>query len=146
MLGIIIGVAAVIALVTTVSAVTSYMIGRFSSMGAGMLEVSVPGTVLKPGLTENDLAELAAIDNIASISPSVSVVSEVASGGKVSDKVSVQGRNEQYFLHNEGLVTSGRPLLVHLCKDLLSRAESRRAEHPDHRRAVSDCRLMRIFG
>ena len=112
MLGIIIGVAAVIALVTTVSAVTSYMIGRFSSMGAGMLEVSVPGTVLKPGLTENDLAELSAIDNIASISPSVSVVSEVASGGKVSDKVSVQGRNEQYFLHNEGLVTSGRPLLV----------------------------------
>ena len=68
MLGIIIGVAAVIALVTTVSAVTSYMIGRFSSMGAGMLEVSVPGTVLKPGLTENDLAELSAIDNIASIS------------------------------------------------------------------------------
>lgn len=112
MLGIIIGVAAVIALVTTVSAVTSYMIGRFSSMGAGMLEVSVPGTVLKPGLTENDLNELAAIDNVASISPSVSVVSQVAADGKVSEKVSVQGKNEQYFLHNEGLVTSGRALLV----------------------------------
>lgn len=112
MLGIIIGVAAVIALVTTVSAVTSYMIGRFSSMGAGMLEVSVPGTVLKPGLTENDLNELAAIDNVASISPSVSVVSQVAADGKVSEKVSVQGKNEQYFLHNEGLVTSGRALFV----------------------------------
>jgi putative ABC transport system permease protein len=112
MLGIIIGVAAVIALVTTVSAVTSYMIGRFSSMGAGMLEVSVPGTVLKPGLTENDLNELSAIDNVASISPSVSVVSQVAADGKVSDKVSVQGKNEQYFLHNEGLVTSGRALFV----------------------------------
>ena len=112
MLGIIIGVAAVIALVTTVSAVTSYMIGRFSSMGAGMLEVSVPGTVLKPGLTENDLNELAAIDNVDSISPSVSVVSQVAADGKVSEKVSVQGKNEQYFLHNEGLVTSGRALFV----------------------------------
>ena len=81
-------------------------------MGAGMLEVSVPGTVLKPGLTENDLNELSAIDNVASISPSVSVVSQVAADGKVSDKVSVQGKNEQYFLHNEGLVTSGRALFV----------------------------------
>ena len=61
-LGIIIGVAAVIAMVTTVSAVSDYMMDEFSSLGAGTLTVNAPGTALKAGLTENDLEEIKKLD------------------------------------------------------------------------------------
>lgn len=107
MLGIIIGVAAVIALVTTVSGVTSYLMDQFSSMGAGSVTINATGTPLKRGLTENDLTEISSIENVATISPSVSVRTKVVRNEYISDDVSVSGKSDQYFMHNES-VTSGR--------------------------------------
>lgn len=109
MLGIIIGVAAVIALVTTVSGVTDYMMEQFSSMGAGALTVNAQGTALKSGLTERELAEVSALENVRGISPSVSVSTAVVRNAYVSDDVSVSGRNEIYFQRND-TVTYGRGL------------------------------------
>ncbi len=109
MLGIIIGVAAVIALITTVSGVTDYMMSEFSSMGAGALTVSANGTALKTGLSENDLNEIAELDNVLGISPSVSVSTSVVRNGAVSTDVSVSGKNEYYFIRND-VVTYGRAL------------------------------------
>ena len=103
MLGIIIGVTAVIALVTTVSGVTSYMMERFSSMGAGSITINASGTLLKRGLTENDLQEIEMLENISAISPSVNVRTKVVHNEYISDSVSVSGKSEQYFLHNNSL-------------------------------------------
>ena len=112
MLGIIIGVAAVIALVTTVSGVSDYMMNEFSSMGAGALTVNANGTALKQGLSESNLAEIEKIDNVSGISPSVTVSTKVVKNGYVSDEVNVSGKNQVYFTRNSELVVHGRPLLL----------------------------------
>ncbi len=112
MLGIIIGVGAVIGLITVVSGVADYMIGQFSSMGAGSLSVSIFGTPMKQGLSETNLQEIAEIENIQSVSPSVSVTTTVVSGNHVSEKVTVNGRSEQFFVHQPDMIRLGRPLRI----------------------------------
>ena len=112
MLGIIIGVGAVIGLITVVSGVADYMIGQFSSMGAGSLSVSIFGTPMKQGLSETNLQEIAEIENIQSVSPSVSVTTTVVSGNHVSEKVTVNGRSEQFFVHQADMIRLGRPLRI----------------------------------
>lgn len=111
MLGIIIGVAAVIALVTTVSGVSDYMMSEFSSMGAGSLTVSANGTALKQGLSEHDLEEISALENVSGISPSISVATKVVKDGYVSNDVSISGKNHSYFIRNSEAVVHGRPLV-----------------------------------
>lgn len=107
-LGIIIGVTAVIALITVVSGVQEYMMNEFSAMGAGKILVNVYGTPLKTGLNENDLEELAAIENIKGISPTVSITTSAERNGEVFDTVTVTGKNDIYFQNSDGLVTYGR--------------------------------------
>ncbi len=107
-LGIIIGVGAVIALITTVSAVTDYMMNEFSSLGAGTLTITAPGTPIKYGLTENDLDEIENMENVKGIAPSVSVIAKVVRNDYVSDDVTVTGKNEVYFKKNDEMVTYGR--------------------------------------
>lgn len=109
-LGIIIGVTAVISLITIVSGVTGYMMNAFSSMGAGKLTVTANGTYLKQGLTSNDISELEALDNIDGISPSVSVNTNVVYDREVYDDISVSGKNATYFRKND-IVTLGRSLV-----------------------------------
>ena len=111
MLGIIIGVAAVIALVTTISGVSDYMMDEFSSMGAGSVTVSANGTALKQGLSEHDMEEIEAIDNVKAVSPSIAVMTKVERDGNVSDEVSVTGKNHSYFIKNNEMVLYGRALL-----------------------------------
>ena len=111
MLGIIIGVAAVIALVTTVSGVSDYMMNEFSSMGAGALTVNANGTALKQGLSEQDLRDIEALENVSGISPSISVSTKVVKNRYISDEVSVSGKNHNYFVRNNELVVHGRPLV-----------------------------------
>lgn len=110
-LGIIIGVTAVIALITIVNGVIGYMMGEFSSLGAGTLNVSIQGTPLKKGLTDTDLERLKALDNVAGITPEISTtLTGARRGGEMVKKVSVSGYSEAYFRKNESLVTVGRPL------------------------------------
>lgn len=107
-LGIIIGVAAVIALVTTVSAVTDYMMNEFSNLGAGTITINASGTPLKSGLTETNLEDIEAMENVKGIAPSVSVYSKVVRNDYVSDDVTITGKNERYFQKNKDIVTYGR--------------------------------------
>ncbi|MDO4293159.1 MAG: ABC transporter permease [Eubacteriales bacterium] len=108
-LGIIIGVMAVIALITIVNGVIGSVMGQFSSLGAGTLSVTITGSSLKKGLTESDLQELGALDNVAGLSPSVSVTAPVARTGKTLDSAQIQGRSEYYF-QNEDRISYGRAL------------------------------------
>ena len=106
-LGIIIGVAAVIALITIVNGVIASVMGEFSSLGAGTITVSITGTPLKSGLTEADLDSLSELDNVAGISPTVSAMGMAARNQTLLETVSIQGKNEVYYAHNS-LVTVGR--------------------------------------
>ena len=81
-LGILIGVCAVIALITTVSAVSGSLSSSFSSMGAGTLMVTVSGSDLKSGMTAEDLAEITAMDMVDGVSPAVSLSARVYRGGE----------------------------------------------------------------
>ena len=111
-LGILIGVAAVIALITTVNGFSGSLSSSFSSMGAGTLTVNVSGSDLKSGLTTEDLAELTKMDAVEGVTPSVSLSARVSRGGNYETKISVSGKNSYYFRQNEDLVTRGRALNI----------------------------------
>ena len=57
LLGIMIGVMAVITLISTVSGVSGTISSSFSSMGVGTLTVSVTGSDLKTGVTPEDMED-----------------------------------------------------------------------------------------
>ena len=111
-LGILIGVAAVIALITTVNGFSGSLSSSFSSMGAGTLTVNVSGSDLKSGLTTEDLTELTKMDAVEGVTPSVSLSARVSRGGNYETKISVSGKNSYYFRQNEDLVKRGRALNI----------------------------------
>ena len=110
LLGIMIGVTAVIALITTVSGVSGSIASSFSSMGTGTLTVTVSGSDLKSGVTAEDMAEITALDCVEGLVPSVSLNGRVSYNNKVETNVSVSGKNAYYFTLNDGLIIQGRPL------------------------------------
>ena len=109
-LGIVVGVTAIIALITTVEGATGEITRQFTDLGAGRLSINVTGTPLKAGLTEADLARLAAVDNVAGLDPTVSFTRHVAAQGELAEDVTIEGRNETYFQHTADIVGAGRPL------------------------------------
>ena len=109
-LGILIGVTAVIALITTISGVSGSLSSSFSSMGAGTLMVSVTGSDLKSGMTADNLAELSSMDEVDGLTPSVSLSARVSRGGSYETNISVSGKNAYYFRNNESLLERGRKL------------------------------------
>ena len=112
-LGILIGVMAVIALITTINGVTGSISDSFLSMGAGTLTVSVTGSDLKSGLSAEDLAELAALDQVEGITPTVSINNaRISRGGSYENRITVGGRNAYYFLSNPDVVKRGRALNI----------------------------------
>lgn len=111
-LGILIGVTAVIALITTVSGVSGSLTSSFSSMGAGTLMVSITGSDLKSGMTADDLAELSSMDEVDGLTPSVSLSARVSRGGSYETNISVSGKNAYYFRTNDALLERGRALNI----------------------------------
>ncbi len=111
-LGILIGVAAVIALITTVNGFSGSLSSSFSSMGAGTLTVSVTGSDLKSGLTTQDLMELTELDAIDGVTPSVALNARVSRGGSYETGISVSGKNTYYFSQNDGILTRGRTINI----------------------------------
>lgn len=108
MLGIMIGVASVIGLVTIVQGVTGSILEQFSGLGAGTLSVTARGTALKRGLTQSDLDLLAKVDGVSGVAPSASFTTSAVFNGEVFDTVNVNGRDLTYFIRNKDIVTSGR--------------------------------------
>lgn len=111
-LGIMIGVTAVIALITTISAVSSSISDSFTSMGAGQLTVSVTGSDLKPGLNSDNLETLLEVDGITGLTPTVSLSASMVYGGERDTGISVSGMNEYYFIQEEKLVVRGRAINI----------------------------------
>lgn len=112
-LGILIGVMAVIALITTVNGVTGSISDSFLSMGAGTLMVSVTGSDLKTGMTTADLEALTQLEEVEGITPTVNISSaRISRGGKYESRISVSGKNAYYFLTNPEVVLRGRMLNI----------------------------------
>ncbi|MDY2946046.1 MAG: ABC transporter permease [Lachnospiraceae bacterium] len=109
MLGIIIGVGAVIALITIVQGVTDSIMNEFTGLGAGTISVSAPGTALKSGLTEADLKTLKNVPGVKAVNPTVSVMTSAVADGEVYDKVSIDGESAVYFQNND-VIESGQAL------------------------------------
>jgi putative ABC transport system permease protein len=96
-LGIMIGVTAVIALITTVSGVSTSISDSFTSMGAGTMTVSVTGNDMQAGLTSANMDEIVALDHVTGVTPSVSATVSVARGSDYESDISVSGKNDYYF-------------------------------------------------
>ena len=109
-LGIIIGVAAIIALMTVVQGATDTMNEQFDAMGLGTLRVSVYGTALKRGLTDAELAQLLACEHVKGISPSLNATVTAKHGDAWSDSITVMGNSATYFAHNGDLLARGRAI------------------------------------
>lgn len=107
-LGIIIGVAAIIALMTVVQGATDTMNAQFDAMGLGTLRVSITGTALKRGLTDAEIEQIVDCEHVAGISPSLSATVTAKRGETWSDKITVSGNDSAYFRYNEDLLARGR--------------------------------------
>ena len=110
LLGIMIGVMAVITLISTVSGVSGTISSSFSSMGVGTLTVSVSGSDLKSGMTPEDLQVITDLENVDGVVPSISLNGRVSYGNDVQTGISVSGRNAYYFILNEEMIIQGRSL------------------------------------
>ncbi|HNW87584.1 MAG TPA: ABC transporter permease [Candidatus Limiplasma sp.] len=109
-LGIVIGVTAIIALITIMQSATTEVTEEFTAMGTGRLVVNATGTPLKSGLTLDDLTNIAAIPDVEGISPTVSSTATVKSKAAWVEDVTIDGYNEVYFKRNQELVSRGRAL------------------------------------
>ncbi|MCR5012513.1 MAG: ABC transporter permease [Lachnospiraceae bacterium] len=110
MLGIVIGVAAVIALMTIVQMVSESVMGQMSGLGAGTLTIATGKSPLKEGLSDKDIKMLDEIEGVDGVSPTLSFSSTSVYDGEVYDKTDVQGKTDLYFKHNPDIMGGGRPL------------------------------------
>ncbi|HNW86407.1 MAG TPA: ABC transporter permease [Candidatus Limiplasma sp.] len=109
-LGIMIGVTAVIALITTVSGVSTSISDSFTSMGAGTMTVSVTGNDMQAGLTSANMDEITALDHITGVTPGVSATISVARGKEYESDITIAGKNDYYFETEPDVVERGRTL------------------------------------
>ncbi len=110
-LGIIIGVMAIIALITVMESATGEVTAQFESLGTGKLTVQASGTPLKRGLSEKDLNEIAAIENVEGYSPTLSKTLHVVHHGHVVEDVTIKGYSHDYFRRESDSIARGRPIL-----------------------------------
>ena len=98
MLGIIIGVSAVIVIVGMGNGMEIYMQNSFESMGSNLLTASVTGRGSSRSVDADDMYELVAEnpDVLKAVSPAVSVGGRVKIGSETSDYTSITGVGEDY--------------------------------------------------
>lgn len=109
-LGVLIGVASIIALISIVQGVTQNITNQVMDMGANKVTVQAMGTPLKRGLTQTDLENIAAIENIKGIAPSASGKGTLSFKGNVIEDVAILGKNHVHFANTKDLLQSGRPI------------------------------------
>ncbi|MHB1418644.1 MAG: ABC transporter permease [Bacillota bacterium] len=111
-LGIVIGVASIIALVSTVQGATGSITSQISALGANKITISARGTPLKQGLNENDLNRLSHLENVSGVSPTVSGNTSIVYNQEVKTGVTVQGKNQVYFSSEASNIASGRGINI----------------------------------
>lgn len=112
MLGIVIGVASIIALITIVQGATASISNEVNSLGVNKIMVNVAGTPLKAGLTDDDIKAISSLKNISGVSPTIAGKTSIVYKGTVKEKVTVQGKNEVFFKTDNSLLKSGRSINI----------------------------------
>lgn len=112
MLGIMIGVASIIALITIVSGAKNSISEQIDSLGVNKIVVNVVGTPLKRGLSDTDIQNISMVSNINGLSPTIMGKTSVVYQGNVRKDVTVQGKNDIYFKKGSSLLKSGRAINI----------------------------------
>lgn len=112
MLGIVIGVASIIALITIVQGATNSISDQVNALGVNKITINAMGTPLKQGLSDDDMKSISTVDNISGISPTISGRTGIVYNGKAIEKATVQGKNEVYFNTDSSLLKSGRTINI----------------------------------
>lgn len=110
MLGIIIGIAAVMVIVGLGNGMESYITDSFSSIGTNVITVSVTGTGSSRSASDDDIYEIVEEnpDYFEYISPTVTMRSSVKIGSDTLSRTSATGVGEQYFNIYDYTVVQGR--------------------------------------
>ena len=109
-LGIIIGVAAIIALMTVVQGAIDTMNAQFDAMGLGTLRITISGTAIKRGVTDAEIGQILDCEHVAGVSPSLSATVTAKRGDVWSDAIVVSGNSDEYVRHNPDLLKRGRAI------------------------------------
>ena len=109
-LGIIIGVAAIIALMTVVQGAIDTMNAQIDAMGLGTQRITISGTAIKRGVTDAEIGQILDCEHVAGVSPSLSATVTAKRGDVWSDAIVVSGNSDEYFRHNPDLLKRGRAI------------------------------------
>ena len=110
-LGVIIGVASIIALISIVNGATASINEEVASFGANKLTVQTTETPLKEGLSPAQLEELNTIKGTRGVSPTVSTFRDIRVENHSLDQVTIEGRNHIYYRESED-VPQGRGIVI----------------------------------
>lgn len=110
MLGVIIGIAAVITLVSVVQGFSNDMVSSFNSMGTNNITVSLTGRGGNMNVKPEEMLALADEhpDLFVNVSPTVTIMGATAKYGATNVSTSVYGGNEEYAAIKDYAVSSGR--------------------------------------
>ena len=95
MLGVVIGVASVVALVGVGQGTTANITTRLSALGTNLLTISPTGRTTGKGLTIEDAAAIAKLDGVAAVAPELQTSTSIVVGTK-STTTSVVGTSADY--------------------------------------------------
>lgn len=112
MLGIIIGVTAVIVIVGLGNGMRNYMADSFSSLGTNMLTVQIMGRGSSRSVSVEDMYDIAEENPalLEAVSPTVGMMGTVKVGTETLDSTSVSGVSEEYFSMSGYEIAHGRGL------------------------------------
>lgn len=110
MLGVIIGIAAVITLVSVVQGFSNDMVSSFNSMGTNNITVTLTGRGGNMNVKPDEMLSIADQnpDLFVNVSPTVTIMSATAKYGATNVSTSVYGGNEEYAAIKDYAVSSGR--------------------------------------
>ncbi|MFZ0074666.1 MAG: ABC transporter permease [Exiguobacterium undae] len=110
-LGVIIGVASIIALISIVNGATASINAKVSTFGANKLTIQTTASPLKAGLSQGQLEELNQVDGTRGIAPTLTTQLSVRSADARLDDVTISGRNHIYYQESAD-VTQGREIKI----------------------------------
>lgn len=110
-LGVIIGIASIIALMTMVQGATNMIRDQLVSAGGNKLSVYAYSSMQKQGLTSKDLQELSEIDNIDYISPYLQSKVTAVANEKDLDNTKLLGIDQNYYSLSKDALKEGRMIM-----------------------------------
>lgn len=111
MLGIIIGVASVIMLVSLTQSATGQITSQIEGLGSNLITINILGRGVNTSLPYNDAMALGEEENVKAVAPVINSSVTVKYGSKTSDGVSLIGTNDLYESVRNVHVQSGRFIL-----------------------------------